>query len=57
MPKAPRRSPSTQDMVGGDNKRSPVIFQVPDIYIIVGDRTASYIDMDTTTSGIVGTFV
>ncbi|MFC1876606.1 hypothetical protein ACFL2E_04950 [Thermodesulfobacteriota bacterium] len=25
-----------QDMVGGDNNRTPVIFQVPDIYRFVG---------------------
>ena len=25
-----------QDMVGGDNNRTPVVFQVPDIYNIVG---------------------
>ena len=36
MPSVPRRSPSTQDMVGGDNNRTPVIFQAPDIYRFVG---------------------
>ena len=35
MPSVPRRSPSTQDMVGGDNNRTPVIFQAPDIYRFV----------------------
>ena len=28
-----------QDMVGGDNNRTPVIFQVSDIYRIVGEIT------------------
>ena len=29
-----------QDMVGGDNNRTPAIFQVPDIYRFVGEITA-----------------
>ena len=27
-----------QDMVGGDNNRTPVVFRDPDIYRIVGDE-------------------
>ena len=32
IPKIPWESPSMQDMVGGDNKRTPVIFKGVDIY-------------------------
>jgi hypothetical protein len=28
---------SMQEMAGGDNNRTPVIFQVPDIYRFIGD--------------------
>ena len=45
MPSAPRRSPLTQDMVGGDNNRTPVIFQVPDIYRFVGVSTGFMIEI------------
>jgi len=31
----PREFPSTQDMTGGDNNRTPVFFRVPDIYRFV----------------------
>jgi hypothetical protein len=30
-----------QDMVGGDNNRTPVIFQGVDIFVFVGDVTTS----------------
>jgi len=31
-----------QDLVGGDNNRTPVIFQVPDIYRFVGDMPYTF---------------
>jgi len=39
MPSVPRESLSMQDSVGGDNNRTPVVFQEPDIYRFVGDVT------------------
>ena len=30
-----------QDMVGGDNNRTPVIFQVPDNLVFVGDTAGT----------------
>ena len=36
MPSVPREPLSMQDMVGGDNNRTPVFYQAPDISRIVG---------------------
>jgi hypothetical protein len=36
MPKVSRKGLPMQDSVGGDNNRTPVKFQVPDVYRIVG---------------------
>jgi len=57
MPSVPWKSLWIQDSVSCDNFRTPVIFEVLDNLVFVGDRIGSSINMDTTTSGIVDTFV
>ena len=37
IPMVPQEPLIMQDLVGGDNNRTPVVFQVPDIYRFVGD--------------------
>ena len=37
MPKVSRKGLPMQDSVGGDNNRTPVIFQVSDNLVFVGD--------------------
>ena len=47
VPSVPRRSPSTQDMVGGENNHTPVVFGASDNCNIVGRIPGWYVNISS----------
>jgi hypothetical protein len=54
IPTVPRESLLMQDLVGGDNNRTPVKFQGSDNLVFVGDSTGVMSDPTTAISCING---